>query len=388
MAGDYQYGPYLKQFVGGNLTTTAVRSWVRGETTSTVRRPKPQGIQLLLKPTAYVHQRFFRTNVRQFGGGNYTPSSYVANESLGLLGVVPEDLGRLAWASALERLQNNKFDTATFIGELPETVRWIAGAAKEMMDAYLALRRGRWVKYLARRDVLTGRKGRKYIRLRGPRHQVFMFTRRDGSQYSAKLALDGRLARRYLEWRFAVQPLVSEVGNLLDAYYEQALNPMMSHVRGYASDNVPLVGHYQKGTQYRKVIASGYYEITTSAKALQKWGGINLVSTMWNLVPLSFMVDRFIPIGQFLANLDAEMGVVWRSVTTSVAFRFELRTFPPNGGFWKHETSEAYGKGYVRELKKFAAALPTSLSFDRLNFQTALDLLALTRTIGESLLKR
>lgn len=300
---------------------------------------------------------------------------------------VPVDGGTIVWGKLYETLKNVKFDTGTFLGELPETVRWLAGAAKEMMDAYLAIKKGRWVRYLPTREIVRNRRGRKYVRVRGPRHRVMTFTRRDGTQYNARLSLDGRLAKRYLEWRYAVQPLVQEVGNLLDSYYEQATNPMISCVRGFYSRDVPLTGYYQQGRRRERFRAIGYYKIETSTKVLQQWGGLNVVSTFWNLLPLSFMVDRFLPIGDFLSNLDAQLGVTWVARTTSVDYSFEVKTKPPNGGGVQHGVSTCNGRGSIREVKSFGNTLG-DFTFSRVDFQTSLDILALTRTIGENLLKR
>lgn len=388
MPSSYTYGPFMFNTAGnGVITTTTVRSWDKLESTTAVRRPKPFGIQLILNQTDYAHEKHFiqRGYAKSKVGLHRYPSEYTPDISMASIPAPDKvDYARFAWGKALEKLQNNKFDTATFLGELPETIRWIAGAAKEMVDAYLAIKKGRWTQYLPRRDVVTRRgkrRSRKYIRVRGPRYRVVTFTRRDGSKYSARLSLDGRLSKRYLEWRFAVTPLVQEVGSLLDAYYEQAINPMISHVRGIHSTNAPITGYFQSGTRRIRVIASGYYEITTSAKALQKWGGINLVHTLWNLLPLSFMVDRFIPIGDFLGNLDAEMGVTWKAVTTSYSNIYELKTTKPNTLTYSYEVGSAHGQIYERRREKSTQVMPTGLSFDKASFQTALDALALTRSI-------
>lgn len=390
MPGIYEYGPYMLNTAGnGVITTTTVRSWdkIQVSNSTPAKRVKPQGIQLILQPTSFIHYRYFiqRGYAKSKVGLHKYPSEYTPDVSYAEISA-PDQVtyARLAWGRALEKLQNNKFDTATFLGELPETIRWIAGAAKEMVDAYLAIKRGRWTQYLPRREIVSKpgkRRVRKYLRIRGPRYRVVTFTRRDGSKYSARLSLDGRLSKRYLEWRFAVTPLVQEVGNLMDAWYEQAVNPMISHVHGIYTTNSPISGYFQTGTRRVRVRASGYYEIKTSAKALQKWGGLNLVHTLWNLLPLSFMVDRFIPIGSFLGNLDAEMGVTWKSFTTSYANIWELKTTKPNTLTYSYEVGSAHGQYYERRREKSTQVMPTGLSFDKASFQTALDALALARSI-------
>lgn len=384
MPGVTTYGPMMINIDGnGFQTTTTTPSWVKSDISHVTRRPKPFGIQLILQPTFYTREDMFET--RGYSISNVGPHRFVrsfVDVSMARLTTAEEaDFARFAWGNALERLQNNKFDSATFIGELPETIRWIANVAKELFDAYQAVKRGRWVEYLPTRNVVRGRKGRKYIRKRGPRYKVVTFTRRNGSTYSARLALDGKLAKRYLEWRFAVTPIVSEVGSLMDAYYEQALNPIISRVRGSYSTNVPITGYFQTGTKRVRTVAIGYYSISTSAKALQKWGGINLVHTLWNLLPLSFMVERFIPIGDFLGNLDAEMGVTWLAYTTSYRNIYETERQYPSSLSYREEKAEGYGIIYKRELKKSTQVMPTRLSFDKADFQTGLDTLALLRSI-------
>lgn len=378
---------------GPNIPTTGSYTlpfWRKvDERTDVVRRIKPKGIDEILRLTPFDKHEWFltRATVHNLLNAGHGVSAYQADPAFGRATYVNGPLAGMAWGKLLDNLQNTKFDSATFLGELPETVRWIASSAKDMMDAYRAIRQGRWTKYLPTREIRANRKFRKYVRVRGPRYRVFTFKRRDGSQYSARLSLDGKLSKRYLEWRFAVQPLVSEAGNLLDAYYEQAINPIIASAQGSASHTVPLLGSYQKGHRREYVRARAYYSITTSAKALQKWGGINIVHTLWNLTPLSFMVDRFIPVGQFLGNLDAEMGVEWKSFYTMMRYRFELQTEPPKTANQRNTVSTCYGSGYIRRLTKSTGA-DLAFSMQRADFRTALDLLALTRTIGESLLKR
>lgn len=385
----HRYGPNIIASGPNGSWDTGVWAWHKYEVNGSTRRKKPKGLDLILQPTTYWHQSHLEERAMVL----YTYPSYTLLTYSPFMAApqhvngIPLDGGNAVWGDLYKNLKNTKFDSGTFLGELPETVQWLAKVSREMMDAYLAIKRGRWVRYLPTREIVRGRKGRRYVRVRGPRHRVFTFTRRDGTKYNARLSLDGRLANRYLEWRFAVLPVVQEVGNILDSYYEQALNPMISCVRGHFTRKVPLTGYYQDGYRRETYRAIGYYRIETSTKVLQQWGGLNVVSTFWNLLPLSFMVDRFLPIGDFLSNLDAELGVTWMARTTSVVYSFEMKTKPPNGSGVQHRVSTCRGKGYIREVKSFGNSL-SDFTFDRVDFQSSLDILALLRTIGGNLLSR
>lgn len=362
--------------VPGTPYTDGLPRWIRDERRTTVRRKKPLGINLLLSPTAHERVMIFTTNdVDRYKTDNSIRAnpSYTTYVDPYKFNVLPAFNSRDAWGRALEKVQNNKFDAFTFLGELPEAIQWMAKSARDMFAAYRYIKTGRYFDAIDRWS-----RGKK---------RIFTFQRRNGSYYQKQLAFDGKLAGRYLEWRFAVSPLVNDLQSFLDACYAQASQPLYSKVTGRSSGSEPVQLYMMKGERRFKVIARGVYRIDTSAAALQRWGGINLIDTLWNLIPLSFMVDRFLPVGDFLANLDANMGVTWLSKTTAIVDTWEIRNNPPQNVTWQYGTCTTTAKGYKRFLgdNSYGGNFPSRLSLPKDLFTTGLDSLALTRQLFNNL---
>lgn len=74
---------------------------------------------------------------------------------------------------------------------------------------------------------------------------------------------------------------------------------------------------------YRIVLT---YQPNSSVARLQSADLLNPLNIAWELIPFSFVVDWFLPIGNFIANLDATVGKTFVSGSRSVKYKI-VRTY-------------------------------------------------------------
>lgn len=284
------------------------------------RRKRPRtALALLSNPTVWIHT----TTVTTSGPSTVSSPAFQVGPPRHFIGQVTlndilppalqASMQNQSKIKVLEKIKNTKWNLGTFLGELPETQKWLIGATKEMVSAYRAVKRGNWksLKRLAKR-------GRAYLRERGL--PVAGYT---GA---------GKAAKRWLEWRYAVCPLVYDLDDMLSLLYDSATKPMVSRAAsGSRGNHVELrrdkYAHYEdvqvtSGTGQNRVVV--YYSVNPHAAALKRLGLINLPAVFWELTPLSFVVDWFLPVGDFIGHLDAMAGVKVISITSSLKAKGEV----------------------------------------------------------------
>lgn len=113
------------------------------------------------------------------------------------------------------------------------------------------------------------------------------------------------VSNSWLEYQFAIKPLINDVYGALEAYHSKLQEGSVVGSRAkYRND--------PGGTIYR----AGYSGVIKSSnvRTLQQLGLTNPALAAWNLVPLSFIVDWFLPVSTLLQYLDATAGLT--SVTS------------------------------------------------------------------------
>jgi hypothetical protein len=73
---------------------------------------------------------------------------------------------------------------------------------------------------------------------------------------------------------------------------------------------------YELSANYRMTVL---FEQDSNVKAVQTVGLTNPLTVAWELVPYSFVVDWFLPIGDYLNQLDARLGKTFKGGTRSVS---------------------------------------------------------------------
>jgi hypothetical protein len=197
-----------------------------------------------------------------------------------------EGLSKTALRRHFTKLKNQKVDLATELSQGMLTVNMIVDIAKRIAKALLFLKEGKIAKMFA---ILFPKSPKE-------------------------------LANDYLAWKYGLKPLIGDLQGAAEhlAEYIQRMAPFKSN------------GHAKQSFTREQTISLGagsYIVITRTAEIRVKYGTSfvvpsNLVrqaaslgftnpkNVIWELVPFSFVVDWFLPIGDFLSNLSALDGLV------------------------------------------------------------------------------
>jgi hypothetical protein len=149
------------------------------------------------------------------------------------------------------------------------------------------------------------------------------------------------LKNRYMELRYAIRPLVIDAQNVIKAL-QVNMTKVRKTARGGASDQ-----HQDSVTTTERYLwlektctASIEYEISTRAGVLcdivmstpSVWGVDQLLETVWEVIPFSFIINWFIDIASLLSSWSPKAGVVERaSWVTTLITKKELRSVTMTG---------------------------------------------------------
>lgn len=368
-------GPRLRQyfFGTGSSTLTTEYLWTKTNVATSVRRKMPLTASTLLAGTSYSAETTYRSrSVVTRSDGSYFPSPENS---------APEAFNNDEYQSGLiqtkyklrAKIKGEEWNLGTFLGELPETLAYFADTLKTVVQLYRSVRKGdmRGVRRLRKR----ARKGTWSKTLRSSTSEV---------------------SSRWLEWRYAVQPLMFDLDAQLKYLYSSSLKSKIQ--RSVSGSNLHFFesgiysGNYGGLTYFRNhdmdLRLGCYYTVNPNVQAFKKLGLLNPAAVLWELTPLSFVLDWLIPIGDYLGTLDAMAGVqvlsTWESRTSKTQYFVSGgRSSWLNGDKveWENKSSDnSYVNSYVRQMGvSLDVPLPSfKLS---LNSKRFLDGLALTRSI-------
>lgn len=186
--------------------------------------------------------------------------------------------------AAINRLQKGHLNVLVALGESKETVTYVASRMFTLYRTLKLISRGRFgeAAKVLRSDLSQNASKR---------------LRRNRDRYKNPTDL---LANSWLEYQFGIKPLVNDIYGAIDAYHQKL----------QAGTAVKSKGKYQSGsngTTYR----AGYTATVKNPtlRTLQQLGITNPALAAWELVPLSFVIDWFLPIGNLLQYLDATVGL-------------------------------------------------------------------------------
>lgn len=231
----------------------------------------------------------------------------------GFSGLLPHDpprnvRNRLA-TELMQKVGARKTSYGESLAEARQTVGHLAKTVSSVAKALLAARRGRWGKVAE--------------------HLGVPFKRTYGKT----------AAEKWLEYQYAWMPLLGDIYDthalLQDGFRKKAM--MMSSVR-VLSDTETLKGNtfeakVRRGHATVKYRGKVFYRVNDSALSkLNQLGLINPLEVAWAIVPYSFVIDWFIPVGNYLEALSARLGVDFVDGFYSV-------TVESNASIWPRVTS-------------------------------------------------
>lgn len=234
------------------------------------------------------------------------------------------------------------------------------------------------------------------------------------AQVNARQAKDfvDSMTQAYLELRFGFRPLLREIGQIFDAYAERNYGdavhkPIRQVARAsetvewseqsaiYSRTDIPGVTKVTliRDSERKVKVASGVlYEIRDHSleESVKRNWGIRLSdipAAAWELVPLSFVVDRFLAVGTWIQSITPQPGVQvlgqWTTCVDRAASQHELyqasvyvgtvpaTTYLAEGGTYKEQSLHV-----TRDPNPILSPLP-SVNYRDLDALQRLDHLAL-----------
>lgn len=220
------------------------------------------------------------------------------------------DLVAEAKQKALAQIDSTPYSLAESVGEIRETILLLRNPLLTLSEVSRAFNKLKRRKYRLNRRATIGGPGN----LRGIR--------------------DVRLQAvndAYLEYQFAIKPLVLTVSDIVDGIMTDTHRPPRRTARGFAKgdDDVSeswttfdFYGNRSASTR-AEVRAGILYEVSNPINNIQfKYGlrGKDIPRTLWDLFPYSFMIDRVSHIGNAISGFvnitDPSVSILAAWVTT------------------------------------------------------------------------
>lgn len=158
----------------------------------------------------------------------------------------------------------------------------------------------------------------------------------------------------WLEYHFGWEPLYRDIYSACHALTEDVPS---GTVKGVAIEQVDdreiKPPGYVSQTWNGRVIVKlqgDYYVENPDKFLLNQLGVINPIGLAWELVPFSFAVDWFIPVGQFLGSLTDFYGVGRRNEFTSVMCEIEGHSFD--------RVASSGSSTAVRSIRRLGVSVP------------------------------
>lgn len=296
----------------------------------------------------------------------YLKNIGAADAPVGLFGSdTVNDANNMALRKLSSRLQGVQADLALIFVERRQTADLIASSATRLASAAVALKRADF-KGFAKSLNLSARDSGEVAR---------------GWKRVARSPVDKRLANHWLEYVFGWLPLLSDIHESAEllaesvSTYREPKGLMRASSRKTASyayrDSRTGLGHMFADCDARLSVTArliAVYELDSEARSvLSKTGISNPLSLAWEALPFSFVVDWFLPVGNYLDSLTAFDGFAFKSVTASTLenavaeWRFGLYNQPGNSSFATTPGGKASAtqSRYIRSLSLPGYSFPT-----------------------------
>lgn len=241
-------------------------------------------------------------------------------------GLTPSDVARVnseALNGSLSELKGMRVNLGVAFGERKQTGNLLLSTAGRLANGYRDLRRGDFHGAAMHLGMVEKDIVRNHDRV----HK------------RGKLSPSKALANEWLALQYGWKPLLSDVYNAAEGLAARSddrrvrcsfsrSHRWFSRHQQHTIFDVPAT-RTEQGIYSRKYV---YYFQTHNEvlKDLSAWGVTNPLSVAWELLPWSFVFDWFIPVGNYLDNWDATVGLTFEkgSVTT---FQKGTVTYKANG---------------------------------------------------------
>jgi len=185
------------------------------------------------------------------------------------------------------------------------------------------------------------------------------------------------LANAWLEYWYGWRPLASDAYGLYELLNEQLTPSLILGARGrsqLSSDSLAFTGAvgYRPGLEISESVSVkaqtklyATLDVSHVSRGFNRIGLINPLQLGWELIPFSFAIDWFVPIGSVLASLTATTGLQYVGGVTTV--KFQRTVFAKTGADYiqgKVATGTVVTEGFIRSsMGNFPIPVPYTRSF-------------------------
>lgn len=273
---------------------------------------------------------YFRGQLREYG--SYPGNSYLKKVSAGLI----SDSGSYSWpilstASLLDRadriaitkllnsIKDSKANLVLAFTEADKLQKLIGTTTVKLGFAYKLLRAGR---LSAAAQSLGLRVGKREASRYAKSHR----------QLKTNADIDKMMSNGVLSVQYGIRPLIQDVIGAAELFAQKTSHEVINtcQSRGVAEDSgkSKRTNDYTSNSltdnicdiDYRYTVKYGcnFAHGNESVHTLKQMGFSNPFLLAWELLPWSFVIDWFIPIGNYLSSIDATLGLKfisgWKSV--------------------------------------------------------------------------
>lgn len=138
--------------------------------------------------------------------------------------------------------------------------------------------------------------------------------------------VDKKIASKYLEYVYGLVPLMADIHSLTEFAKEKGGGPLLLNARASskrelsAEDQMYVNPSERRREHWLSISGNSRTNVSIWARLDPQWSGarmlnqlglINPASLVWELIPYSFVVDWFVPIGPVLQALTAPAGLIF-----------------------------------------------------------------------------
>ncbi|UUW21311.1 MAG: maturation protein [Sanya fiers-like virus 20] len=238
------------------------------------------------------------------GGGS--PWESTASNMTTQLSTARSECEGLAIQRCLQDIKTDNVQLGVIIAEFHKTANMVADTATRLAHAMLSLRHGNLAGFADSIGITVSRRATKKF------SGTMRYSRRPNEV----------AANTWLEYSYGWVPLLSDVNDSVRYLASLNLRPLIREAKGSATryideQKVVLYGSANLKLDYLAMVHTKTqvrYKVTAELLSNASLAGLtNPAAVFWELLPYSFVVDWFIPIGTWLENLDATSGLSFDS---------------------------------------------------------------------------
>lgn len=235
--------------------------------------------------------------------------------------------------------------------------------------------------------------------------RIFKAVQKLNFRYLRKQISLKELEKRYMEYRYALRPLISDVSAVSAALASEIKKGSRLTFRGFAErtvSNNPIVSTVDNGYYKYDIVSTaeqtvrvraGVLTFLQNVNALSIWGLDRPIEAVWELIPFSFIADWFFNIGDVIGSFTPNFGLeelaAWAVIETKTRYIQKACNFRKSSNSqWTAVNTVNCNDGYIlREIfRKQRIVNPTRSFVPHLNVNLdglkLLDLSIIARSYG------